>query len=213
MVMKIKLTISLLFSLLITLQAQDARAILDKASAAYNNAGGITASFTIKTEDSKNKITYNEDGQATLKGNKFKMEVTDGITWFDGKTQWVYAKGSDEVNISNPTNEELAAVSPIVLLNIYKNGFNLKYIGDLKENGKTVSSIELTPQNSKSEYSKMVVNIDKATNMLTSIRLTGKNKINNHLVIKKIQSNKNITDNTFTFNKKEYPKVEIIDLR
>jgi len=211
--MKIKFVIIFLFALVGIMNAQNARTILDNANKAYNDAGGITASFSIKTTDTKNKTTYSQDGKALLKGNKFKIDVPDGITWFDGKTQWVMISGSDEVNISNPTGDELAGVSPSVLFNIYKTGFTLSYKGEKKDNGKSVYTVELIPENKKSEFSKMNVNIDKATNLFTTIEIVGKDGINNQLKIKSLTTGSNLPDNTFVFNKKDYPKVEVNDLR
>lgn len=195
------------------LNAQNAKDILDKANLAYNQAGGIVASFTINTEDVKGKTIYSQDGKAYLKGNKFKIDVPDGITWFDGKTQWVYAKGGDEVNVSNPTGEELAGVSPSVLLSLYKAGFKLIYKGEKKEKTKTVYVIEMIPLGKKTEFSKMIVTIDKATNIFTSVSTYGKDGMDNHLIINKIQTGVNLSDAVFVFNKKEYPGVEVIDLR
>lgn len=211
--MKTKFTVIFLFIFAGIINAQNARTILDNANKAYNEAGGITASFTAKTTDTKNKTTYSQDGKAYLKGNKFKIDIPDGITWFDGKTQWVMVSGSDEVNVSNPTGEELAGVSPSVLLNIYKTGFILTYKGEKKENGKVVYSVELVPENKKSEFSKMNVNIDKTTNLFTSIEMFNKNGINNLLTIKNLRKESSLPDNTFVFNKKDYPTVEVIDLR
>lgn len=211
--MKTKILFILFFAATLTIGAQNARTILDNANKAYNNARGITAMFTINTEEVKEKITHSQDGKAFLKGNKFKIDVVDGTTWFDGTTQWVYMKGSDEVNISNPTGEELAGVSPAVLLNIYKTGFKLEYKGETRENGKAVYVVEMIPEVSKSEYNKMSINIDKTTNLFTSIKLFGKNNINNHLIIRNLQTKTDLPDATFVFNKKDYPKVEVIDLR
>ncbi|QIK53885.1 hypothetical protein G7051_05840 [Dysgonomonas sp. HDW5B] len=210
-----KKNISILVFLLCVfgLSAQNAKDILDKANLAYNKAGGITASFTVNTEDVKGKTVYSQDGKAYLKGNKFKIDVPDGITWFDGKTQWVYAKGSDEVNVSNPTGEELAGVSPSVLLSLYNAGFKLNYKGEKKEKAKTVYIVELIPLGKKTEFSKMIVTIDKATNIFTSVSTYGKDGVDNHLIINKIQTGVNLADNIFIFNKKEYPGVEVIDLR
>lgn len=211
-----KTKISILFCLLasiVGLHAQNAKNILDNANKAYNDAGIITASFTINTEDSKNKLNYSQDGKAFLKGNKFKIDVPDGTTWFDGTTQWVYVKGSDEVNVSNPTGEELASVSPAIILNIYKTGFKLNYRGEKIIKGKPVYIVELIPLNKKSEFSKIYVNIDKATNLFTSIRMYDKNGFNNELIINKIQTKTNLAENIFVFNKKEFPKAEIVDLR
>lgn len=211
--MKKNLSILAFLLCIFCLNAQDAKSILDKANLAYNNAGGITASFTINSEDVKGKTVYSQDGKAYLKGNKFKIDVPDGITWFDGKTQWVYAKGGDEVNVSNPTGEELAGVSPSVLLSLYKTGFKLNYKGEKKENGKTVYVVEMIPVGKKTEFTKMNIYIDKATNIFTSVSTFGKDGVNNHLIITKLQTGVNLPDNTFVFNKKEYPKIEIVDLR
>lgn len=211
-----KRNLSILITLLLCvfgLNAQNAKDILDKANLAYNQAGGITASFTINTEDVKGKTIYSQDGKAYLKGNKFKIDVPDGITWFDGKTQWVYAKDGDEVNVSNPTGEELAGVSPSVILSLYKTGFKLNYKGEKKEKSKTVYVVEMIPLGKKTEFSKMVVSIDKVTNIFTSVSTFGKDGIDNHLIINKIQTGVSLADNVFVFNKKEYPGVEVIDLR
>lgn len=207
-----KLILLLLICGVMQVGAQDARQILDKASDAYNKAGGIHAVFTVNTEDVKQKVIHSQDGQAYLKGNMFKIDVPEGITWFDGKTQWVYAKGSDEVNMSTPTGDELAGVSPSVLLSIYKTGFKLNYKGEKKEGTKTVLVVDLVPVKVK-EYSKMTVTLDKSTYLFTSVSLFGTDGINNQLKIRKMQTGMNLASSTFSFSKKEYPNVDIIDLR
>lgn len=210
---KISITFVLFLFCISIANAQTAKAILDRANKAYNDAGIITAWFTVNSNDVKNKTTYSQDGKAYLKGNKFKIDVPDGITWFDGSTQWVYTKGSDEVNVSNPTGEELAGVSPAVLLNLYKKGFQLVSKGEKSDRGKAVYAVELIPENKKSEFRKIEVNIDKATGLFTSIKLFGKDGFENELVVNRIQTKTNLPESTFTFNKNEYPKIEIIDLR
>ena len=196
-----------------SISAQDAKSILDNANQAYNKAGGITAKFTLNSEDVKNKVTYSQDGTTHLKGNKFKIDVPEGITWFDGKTQWTYAKGSDEVNVSNPTGNELAGISPFVLLNIYKKGFKLSLNGEKTEKGKSVYSVDLVPESNKVEFKKITINIDKSNWMISSIKIYNKDGIVTHLIINKLQMGVNLSDDIFTFNKKEYPNVEIVDLR
>lgn len=211
--MKTKLVAILFLSTLFTVNAQNAKDILDKCNAAYNKAGGITATFTINAQDVKNKTTYSQDGQAQLKGNKFRVEVVDGVTWFDGKTQWVYDKGSDEVNISTPSGEDLAGISPSVLLSIYKVGFKLNYKGEKKENGKSVYVVELVPEKKKSEINKMSISVDKLTYLFTSLTMYNKDGMNNELIVKKMQTGVNIDNSKFSFSKKEYPKAEVVDLR
>lgn len=212
--MKIKLlTLFAIISFTQIVSAQDARAILDKASDAYNKAGAVTAKFTLDAKDTRAKTTYSYDGTAYMKGNKFKIEIPDAITWFDGTTQWVYIKDTDEVNITTPTGEELQAISPSVLFNIYKKGFNLKYLGEKKVAGKSFYEIELTPQKKGTEFTKIVVEINKVNNLFSKIAVTDKSGIENILTIKSYQTGTNLADTMFQFNKKDYPSAEVIDLR
>lgn len=195
-----------------TAYAQNAKTILDKVSSTYANAGGLTVGFTLNIEETKSKTTYSHDGTALMKGDKFRIEVPDGITWFDGKTQWVFAKGGDEVNVSNPSGDELASISPAAFLSLYKAGFKLNYKGESKEKGKVLSIVEMIPTRTK-EYTKFLVYIDKATNLFSKVSLFAKDGTNTHLIINKLQSGVTHPDATFSFNKKQYPNVEIVDLR
>lgn len=211
--MKIKLLILLAVVSFQAGVAQNAREILDKVSSTYSASPGFILTFTLNSEDTGSKTTYSSDGKAYIKGNKFKIDVPDGMTWFDGKTQWVYVSGSDEVNVTNPTGEELASISPTALLNIYKTGFKLDYKGEKKENGKQVYTIEMTPQKKGSDVTKFILKIDKTTNLFTQITVKDKNGINNVLIIRKTEKILTLADSFFVFNKKEYPDVEVIDLR
>lgn len=212
--MKTKLFITLLLiSFASTASAQNARSILDKASEAYNNAGAVTAKFTLDAKDNKAKTTYSQNGTAYMKGDKFKIEVPDAITWFDGTTQWVYVKDTEEVNVSSPTGDELQAISPSALFNIYKKGFDLKYKGEKRVAGRAVYEVELTPQKKGMEFTKVIVEVDKVNNTFSKITAIDKSGIENILSIKSYQTGTNISDATFQFNKKDYPRAEIVDLR
>lgn len=210
--MKTKLLILSLFTVCLV-NAQNARSILDKASEAYNNAGGVTANFTLDSKDVKARETYSYDGKAYMKGNKFKIEIPDAITWFDGVTQWVYVKDNEEVNVSNPTGEELQGISPSALFSVYKKGFNLVYKGEKRVNGKSVIEIEMTPQKKNADITKIVAFIDKGSNIFSKLVITDKKGLQNTLSIKNYKTGVTLPESTFQFNKKEYPQAEIIDLR
>jgi outer membrane lipoprotein-sorting protein len=212
--MKTKLLSLITLSILsLNISAQNARSILDKAAETYNKAGGVTVNFTLDSKNAKAKIVYSYDGKAYMKSNKFKIEIPDAITWFDGATQWVFIKDTEEVNISNPTGEELQGISPSMLFSIYKKGYNLTYKGEKKVSGKTMQEIELTPQKKNADITKILVEIDKTNSVFSKITLTDKSGIQNTLTIRNYQTGVNIPDTTFSFNKKDYPRAEIVDLR
>lgn len=58
--------------------------VLDKTAAAFQNAGGIKAGFTIKAF-AKGRSAGDTRGTIQLKGNKFVLQTAEMTTWFDGK--------------------------------------------------------------------------------------------------------------------------------
>lgn len=198
-----------------TYAQKDAKAkeILDKSSATFNQAGGMSADFTLNIKDLKRKVTESFDGAIHMKGDKFFLTVPEYELWFDGKTQWVYLKGVEEVNVSEPSKEELQMMSPSVLFNLYKNGFRYKYIGEKPDiKGKQVYEIELTPPK-KSDIVKMTVQIGKVSNLPHTIVIDYKNNISNIIYINRYETGKTFADSYFSFDKKKYPEVDVIDLR
>ena len=97
-----------LFGLALPLSAQklDAQDILDRTATAFRQAGGIQADFTVQTY-AKGALQGSSVGTIRLKGEKFLLDADGVKTWFDGRTQWSYLTNSDEVNVSEPTPEEL----------------------------------------------------------------------------------------------------------
>lgn len=188
------------------------KTILDKAFSTYETSKGVKADFTFAASEN-NKSQMQQKGTAIFKGNKFFIETTSLNTWFDGKTQWVFIKDFDEVNISEPTPDEIAAVSPLALLSMYKTGYKFGDPVSKTINGKNAFVIELTPTNNRSEFKNIHVAIDKTANNILQVNLTFKNGVKNTIDINSYNTNFNFSDTDFVFNKNKYPGVEIVDLR
>lgn len=211
---KIVLAFSLLVFCSVALFAQAPKDILDKAASAITQNGGVSVDFSIKSSNSKSKSgVMSQSGKAWIKGNKFKLVSSEGTTWFDGKTQWTYVKANNEVNVSNPDGEELAGISPVSILGLYKSGFKLDNKGVGSDRGRAVYKIEMTPQKKNSSVNKYIVNIDRQNYQITSITLNSRNGNNVVIALQKYQTGQNLSDKTFVFEKKEYPRAEIVDLR
>lgn len=212
-----KKTIITIFAIIFSLStfaqsSNEAKSILDKAYAIYKNSKGIKIDFSFSAIE--NNSTYmQQKGVAMVKGNKFKINTNDVETWFDGKTQWILLKEYDEVNISEPTIEEVASISPTALLGMYKNGYTLSTPTTQKVNGKDANVIKLTPLSSTSDFKSITVAIDKANQTIVQVLLTLKNGVDNKIDLTSYNTNYNFNDADFVFNKTKYPKAEIIDLR
>lgn len=191
----------------------NAKSILDKAYGVYENSKGIKMSFNVSTTDESGTAYQAQKGTALVKGNKFKIEMSTIDTWFDGKTQWVMMKDLNEVNISNPSAEEIASISPLALLSMYKTGYTLKNPVTKTVNGKSASVIDMIPTGNKSDFKNISVSIDKKTNTVLQVNLTMKNGMKNKIDISDYNANYNFPDSDFVFNKDNHKGVEIIDLR
>ena len=191
-------------------QQSQAKVILDKTAEAFRKAGGVKADFTVKAV-ANGLVEGAENGTIQLKGEKFVLKTSDIITWFDGKTQWSYLESSEEVNVSNPTPEELQTINPYALLSIYKNGYNYKYAGTKSRNGKQGFEVILTPEN-KQDITSITLFVSQTYQPLY-IKVEQNNKSANEIIVTSYQTNQPLDNATFKFDKKKFPNAEVIDLR
>ena len=209
------LTISalLLFTLLYGQSSAESKAILDKANQLFEKSEGVKLTFTLNTEEADGTTYEPQSGTAFVKGDKFKLDIPYATTWFDGKTQWVLLKDANEVNISNPSSQELASISPLALLNIYKTDYTLKSPENKTIKNKEVVQIEMTPMNKSQDFKSITLVIEKKTNAVVQINFTTNGGIKNSLSISEYNTNNSFTNDLFSFNKHNHPGVEVIDLR
>ena len=203
--------LSIMTMLLLTLSAaaQTATNVLDRTANTLKKSGGIEAQFeatTFQGTTEKGRTT----GTICVKGDKFKVTTPDGNIWFDGKTQWSLYANSDEVNVSNPTEKEIQSINPYTFINLYKHGFNHS-MTNTSYNGTACYDVRMTPQKA-SRIKEMRVVIDKKTFLPYSIRIKQDNDWF-RVRVNGIKTNNKWKDSFFRFNEKEYPNIEVIDLR
>jgi len=147
-------------------QQSQAKAVLEKTAEAFKKAGGVRADFTLKAVNDGH-LEGRENGIIQLKGEKFMLKTSETTTWFDGKTQWSYMVRNDEVNVSNPTQEELQQINPYTFLYMYQKGFSYK-LGTVKVyQGKAVWEVILTANDKKQELESITLYVTKSTNRFT----------------------------------------------
>lgn len=209
-----------IFSVLIALltlpafaqQQVQAKVVLDRAAAAFRNAGGVKAGFEVKAF-SRGGFVGETGGVIQLKGEKFKLKTADVVTWFDGKTQWSYLADSEEVNVSNPTPAELQSLNPYALLQLYQQGYVCRLGATKSFRGKPVYEVNLTAVNRTQEPERMAVVIAKDTFRPLFVTVEQRDKSRSEITITSYQTGQKYADALFTFDKKQYPQAEIIDLR
>ena len=181
-------------------KSDQAKIILNKVEAVLKEAGGIRASFD---GSSKGLLLMNEE--------KFYLNCNGIQTWYNGNTQWSYIADSEEVNISNPTLEELQSINPYILMQTYKKGYKYQYHGTKNINGRKGYEIELIPQE-QSGFSSIILFISESYLPL-NIKIISDSQEPFEFKITSYQQHQRLSDKTFEFDIKQYPQVEIIDLR
>jgi len=187
--------------------------VLNKASVAYNKAGGVKAGFTLKMLAKGGTVKDNLSGNIQLKGSKFKLETGDMTTWFDGTNQWVYMQSNNEVNLSKPNSKELLMINPVNVFQLYQHGYNSKLLTDKVENGKKLLQVELKPYTKNENTLSLVACFDKSSYRPVSIIITNKDKSGSKINIGSYLTGQSYSDDLFTFNPKDYPNTEVVDLR
>lgn len=202
-----------LLPFMLTAQNQKAITLLDKSANVLKTNTGIEASFLLKDQMSDPKATHSFEGVLKSRQNKFMIDMPDVRTWFDGTTQWSYLKSNKEVNVTNPTEEEIAAINPISLLQLYKHGYRPAYKGEQTVKGAPIADIELTAENKNMPWRKINLRLNTKTYLPASILIHDKNGRSSEIIFLKVKQNLNLSDSNFVFNQGDYPDAEIIDLR
>lgn len=194
-----------------TVKAQNAEAILDKSSLKLKNSGGISASFSA-TIFNKKHAESNTTGNIDILGNKVKLQSAAGTTWYDGKTRWVLQNSNSEVYISSPTTEEKQMLNPYSFMNMYKTGYSLSSKA-VTYSGQSAFEVSLKAKSKKQEIQVLLVTISQLNSMPLCIRFRQSSGKWIRIQINNISAKHNWPASHFTFNEKDHPRLEIVDLR
>lgn len=184
--------------------ANSADDILNKVASKFQQAKSVTADFKISGSGNASK------GKIILSGDKFNIVMSDMLIWYDGRTQWTYSHSTNEVNITEPTPDELQQINPFAIINAFRKAYSAKLIN----NTTGISSIQLTPLSSHGEaISKIIISINNSTLFPSFIKLTLENKQDITISVTNVIIGKALPLSTFTFSEQNYPNAGIIDLR
>ncbi len=195
-------------------QSQEkAKEILDQVSAKTKAYPSIVADFSFSLENLQEDINEVYEGNIILKGNKYKVNLMDVDTYFDGQVQYTHMIDAFEVNITIPDLDDEETLNPATIFTIYEEGYTYNYVAEGTINGKACHEIDLYPINRDKPYSRIKLLILKDNLQLYSIRQVGKDGNNYTVVVKNMETNKQINDKTFVFDQAANSDVDVIDMR
>lgn len=184
--------------------ANDAAKLLDQAAAKIKSAKSITASYTIQTGGNTIK------GTLLLSGDRFTSANNAMTTWYDGKTQWTYAPTTNEVNIIEPTDDELAASNPLAII----SGLKSRYTPSIIKSAPGFRTILLKSISKNNDWPQITITLKSSTLLPSAISIKQHDGSVTNIAIPNIQiRNTPVSDSSFKFDRKKYPKAKIVDLR
>ncbi|MEP7165127.1 MAG: outer membrane lipoprotein carrier protein LolA [Ferruginibacter sp.] len=218
---KIYSSLVLIFTIFLTVHAQvpkgmgssdpEAKKVLDGVSAKFKNYKSVQAKFLLRIENASGKSLGTKTGTVYMKGTKYRISVTGQEIYCDGTNIWTYDKVSKEVTI-NKIDPSANSITPQKLFtNFYDKDFLYKLNGSVKMNGKAMQEVELTPIDKTKAFHKVLVYVDKSVINTTKVFEKTGNRYT--YSVSNMATNGSIADATFIFDAKQYPGVEVVDLR
>jgi outer membrane lipoprotein-sorting protein len=200
----------------------EAKAILAQVSQKYRSYNAVKSDFVINIINPQANVNEVQNGtlltqpkvnkfKFTLYTNSAKAAIAQEIT-SDGKTQWTYMPKEKEVQV-NDVNTSAEGMNPAQLFTLYEKGYKYIYTGLQKQAGKNYQVIELTPTDAKQSIFKIKLLIDKEKKQIYSAQLFDKSGSRYNYTIKTFTPNAPVNANTFTYNAKAHPGIEVVDLR
>lgn len=206
---------AVVFSMIATnTYAQDAKAkgILESVSKKVNSLKSLKANFALKLAGGNGKVRETKKGTFLMKGQKYRVTLQGQEIICDGKTVWTYMKDGNEVQVSNYNPSE-QTISPTKLFtNFYDKEYKYRYVGARTVSGKACDVVEMVPINKAKQFSKVELAVDKGSTIVGG-NVFEKNGNQYQYEVSGYTPNAPVTDAQFSFNPKEHPGVEVVDLR
>ena len=200
----ITLLLILLTATLSSSGANVAADIVAKAVNRYQSVPSLTVNFKISSPG-----TQSSSGTLVTAGDRFHLNMPDMQTWYDGRTQWSYLRAANEVNITEPTVDELAQINPFAMV----SAINSMFTPALIKSGQQTQVIRFTPKRAnESDIISLTVTFDQSTSWPKTIDiLSQQGQVT--ITVTNIKTGSKLPVSTFVYNKKTHPGAEIVDLR
>jgi len=200
---------------LVTLNAtgqndQEAIKVLDKFSANALGAPSVSMKFDLITTDQMENTNDTLTGSIILSKDKYRLDRTDNITWFNGETTWSYLPVEKEVTITKADKKDNSFQNrPSLIFSMYKKGYKCRLIEEKADS----YIIDLYPEDIKSDLLRVRLSIGKTSLNLKSLEYKKRDGIVSTLYVKEFNLKIKPEPDTFIFQPVKYKGVEVIDMR
>ena len=194
-------------SIVLAQNEETAKSILDKASVTMSAYSNLSMDFDYVLDNKAEDVKQEMSGDVILEGEKYVVNLFGSTQIFDGSKTYTIVPENEEVNISDSDLDEENTFTPSKFYSFYKSGYTYS-MGELKQiDGKKIQFVKLTPIDTNSEISNIMVGIDTKTNHIYQVIEIGVNKTRTILTAKNIKTNQQINGSVFAFDQKKYEEL------
>ena len=167
----------------------------------------MSARFTIRGADG------DVSGTIVIARERFRMNSPQLNIWFDGRTQWSALAQTREVNITEPTAEELLTSNPFAIITDYSRSYNCRLLKNEAGTAANLRQVELTPKKSGADIRRAVITIDTRTLWPVKAVVTMASGATVNASVSNCATGKKLSASDFTFKPSALPGYEVVDLR
>ena len=184
--------------------------ILDKFSSDAMSAPSVSMKFRLLTDDLAEGSSDTTGGSVIISKDKYKLDLTDNIVWFNGDVSWSYLIEENEVTITKPDRKDNSFQSkPSGIFTMYKKGYKTRLIEEKSDSW----IIDLYPEDIKSELVRVRLTIGKTLTDLNRLEYKRNDGVIATVVVSEYNLKVKPDQDTFIFRPEKYKGVEIIDMR
>lgn len=127
----------------------------------------LQSDFTVTVSEEVN-APMNYPGQLTMHGRCFEVEMFNIHAAYDGKTMYMYSPQTDELTLTNPTEQELVETNPLLYAKALVNVCNV--VERAASDGKQ-TFVTLTPKDQSIGINRFVLKVRNADLMPISVEI------------------------------------------
>ena len=184
--------------------SSEAKSLLDEVSTIVRGYDNISIDFKYVLNNTEENINQETRGDVVLEGDKYVLNILGVTRIFDGSTLYNISPEDEEVTISSENTEDANTITPSQMLSFYEDGYT--YAMDIVQNvnGRKIQFIKLTPMDSNTEISYVLLGIDSNTKHIYKLIEIGNNNTRTTLTVNSFKTNEPLSKSLFTFDEKKY---------
>ena len=184
---------------------------LEAMSKKYKTYTSFEATITTTMTNELEGVKEEYKGKITVKGDKYRLALSDQEIINNGTTQWTYIPAAKEVTVDN-YDANTSEINPSKIYELYKKGFKYLLNREHTEGGTVIEEIDLVPEKKDAQFFKIKMFINKKDHTIQRWTMMEKGGTHYTYSISKFAPNVAVPDTFFAFDTAKYPGVELIGI-